>query len=103
MDQPVTHIGDVIRRRVLTRHKLTISKAALILGVQRHTLSRLLHGRATLSPKMALRLELTFGLSLNYTLQLQAQYQEEAMRALAPAYQAEHQIKRYGPAFPAGS
>ncbi len=36
---------------------LSVTEAARILGVARHTFSRLLNGHAAISPEMAIRLE----------------------------------------------
>ena len=48
-----------------------MSKAAAILKVRRATLSDLLHGKAALSPEMALRIEKAFGPDMNHLLRMQ--------------------------------
>jgi addiction module HigA family antidote len=48
------HPGDLIRTEVIEALGLTVSKAAQILQVRRATLSDLLHGKAALTPEMAL-------------------------------------------------
>ena len=55
MDYP-THPGISIREGCLAG-ELTVTEAARILGVARHTLSRVLNGHAGISPEMAIRLE----------------------------------------------
>ena len=55
------HPGDLIRTEVIEALGLTVSKAAEILKVRRATLSDLLHGKAALTPEMALRIEKAFG------------------------------------------
>jgi addiction module HigA family antidote len=55
------HPGDLIRTEVIEALGLTVSKAAEILQVRRATLSDLLHGKAALTPEMALRIEKAFG------------------------------------------
>jgi addiction module HigA family antidote len=51
------HPGDLIRTEVIEALGLSVSKAAEILKVRRATLSDLLHGKAALTPEMALRIE----------------------------------------------
>jgi len=51
------HPGHSIRENCLEPPGLNVTEAAQILGVARHTLSRVLNGRAAISPEMALRLE----------------------------------------------
>jgi len=66
------HPGEVIREFL---GEMTVSAAAEHLGVGRVTLSRLLNGKAAVSPEMALRLAAAFGTSSpEVWLGLQAQY-----------------------------
>ena len=51
------HPGHSIRDNCLVLLGLNVTEAARILGVARHTLSRLLNGHAGISPEMAIRLE----------------------------------------------
>jgi addiction module HigA family antidote len=51
------HPGHSIKDACLDPLGLSISETANILGVARHTLSRVLNGRAAISPEMAIRLE----------------------------------------------
>ncbi len=51
------HPGLSIRENCLDPLGLSVTEAAQQLGVARHTLSRVLNGRAGISPEMALRLE----------------------------------------------
>jgi len=55
------HPGDLIKTEVIEPLGLNVSKAADILKVRRATLSDLLHGKAVLTPEMALRIEKAFG------------------------------------------
>ena len=48
------HPGVFLKEEVIEPLKLTITTASKILGVTRPTLSKLLNGRASLSPEMAL-------------------------------------------------
>lgn len=51
------HPGETLREDILPALGLTITEAAEQLGVTRAALSRVLNGRAAISPEMALRLE----------------------------------------------
>ena len=51
------HPGETLREDVLPALGLTVTEAAKQLGVTRAALSRVLNGRAGISPEMALRLE----------------------------------------------
>ncbi len=51
------HPGETLRDDVLPALGLSVTKAAEQLNVSRAALSRVLNGRAALSPEMALRLE----------------------------------------------
>ena len=51
------HPGLSIKANCLEPLGLNITEAARVLGVARHTLSRVLNGHAAISPEMAIRLE----------------------------------------------
>ena len=55
------HPGDILREDVLPAMGLSITEAAKEIGVSRVALSRVLNGRAAISPEMALRLEAWLG------------------------------------------
>ena len=55
------HPGEVLREDVLPALGFTITDAAAQLGVTRAALSRVLNGKAGISPEMALRLERWLG------------------------------------------
>ena len=55
------HPGETLREDVLPEMGLTITEAAKQIGVSRVALSRVLNGRAAISPEMALRLEAWLG------------------------------------------
>jgi addiction module HigA family antidote len=85
------HPGEFFRDEILEELGLSVSKAAEILDVRRATLSDLIHGNASLSPEMALRMEKAFGLSMDTMLRMQAWYDAQAMRRRA----GEIDVKRY--------
>jgi len=68
------HPGEVIRDFCVEPMGLTVTKAALGLGVTRKTFSALLNGKAGISPEMAIRLSKLFGGSAESWLIQQAQY-----------------------------
>lgn len=57
------HPGLTLRDDVLPALGLTVTQAAEQLGVSRVALSRVLHGRAAISPELALRIEAWLGVS----------------------------------------
>jgi len=87
------HPGRSIRENCLDPLDLSVSEAARVLGVARHTLSRVLNGHAAISPEMAIRLEKAGWSNAEFWLRRQATYD------LAQARKREHRIKvvRYGP------
>jgi len=65
------HPGDLIRTEIIEALGLSVSKAAEVLKVRRATLSDLLHGKAALTPEMALRIEKAFGPDMDHLLRMQ--------------------------------
>ncbi|HWG97453.1 MAG TPA: HigA family addiction module antitoxin [Nitrospira sp.] len=57
------HPGEIIRQLCLEPRGVSVSEAAQALGVSRKTLSKVLNGRAGISPEMAVRLSMAFGTS----------------------------------------
>jgi addiction module HigA family antidote len=73
MNSP-SHPGEIIKHDCLEAFGLSVTDAANHLGVARHTLSRLLNGRAGVSPEMAIRLEKAGWSNAEFWLRLQASY-----------------------------
>lgn len=72
--EPV-HPGVILREDVFAPLGLTITAAAVALGVSRKTLSKVLNGRGSITAEMAMRLELAFGKPrAEHWLKLQAAY-----------------------------
>jgi antitoxin HigA-1 len=88
------HPGDFIRTEILEALDLSVARAAEILGVRRATLSDLIHGKASLSPEMALRIEKAFDVSMDVLLRMQAWYDSYTMRQRAD----DIAVQRYEPA-----
>jgi len=68
------HPGGFIRHEILEPLDLSVTSAAIALGVTRATLSALLNERAHLSSEMALRIEKAFGVSMDTLMRMQNSY-----------------------------
>jgi addiction module HigA family antidote len=68
------HPGRSIRDACLEPLGLSVTEGATVLGVARHTLSRVLNGQAGISPEMAIRLEKAGWSSAEHWLRLQVAY-----------------------------
>ena len=88
------HPGDLIRTEIIEALGLTVSKAAEILNVRRATLSDLLHGKAALTPEMALRIEKAFGPDMDHLLRMQLAYDVAKTRL----HSKRIAVKQYVPA-----
>ena len=87
------HPGRSVRENCLDPLGLSVTEAAGVLGVARHTLSRVLNGHAAISPDMAIRLEKAGWSSADFWLNRQTAYN------LAQARKGENKIT--GRALPA--
>jgi len=54
------HPGEILKELLIDPLKLTITDVAEHLNISRKTLSKVLNGRGSVTPEMALRLELAF-------------------------------------------
>ncbi|MGA7306621.1 MAG: HigA family addiction module antitoxin [Rhodothermales bacterium] len=79
MKDPV-HPGEIVREECIRPLGLTVEQAAVGLGVSRSTLSRLINGRAGVSPEMAVRLSKGFGSTPETWLRMQMNYDLAQMR-----------------------
>jgi len=68
------HPGKIIREDYLKPLSLTITHLAETIGVSRKTLSKIVNGKGSVSPDMALRLSRAFGTSPEFWLNLQKHY-----------------------------
>jgi addiction module HigA family antidote len=87
------HPGRSIKQNCLDALGLNVTEAAKVLGVARHTLSRVLNGHAAISPEMAIRLEKAGFSSAGFWLRLQAAYD----LAQARQHEDEIKVKKYQP------
>ena len=68
------HPGHSIKENCLEPLGLSVTEAAAVLGVARHTLSRVLNGHAAISADMAIRLEKAGWSNADFWLRRQASY-----------------------------
>lgn len=87
------HPGHSIKQNCLDPLGLSVTDGAKVLGVARHTLSRVLNGHAAISPEMSIRLEKAGWSTAEFWLRRQTSYD------LAQARRSEDRIKvaRYEP------
>jgi len=97
MKTPV-HPGRIVKG-CLEDLELSITDAAQVLGVTRPTISKLVNGRAALSPEMAIRLSKAFGSTPAFWLRLQLNYD----LALAEKKADGIRVERYVPEHAADS
>lgn len=92
MRNPV-HPGLSVKMNCLDALNLSVTEAAKVLGVARHTLSRVINGQAGISPEMAIRLEKAGWSNAEFWLRRQTSYD------LAQVRRREDEIKvtRYRP------
>src|SRR5208282_3917276 len=81
------HPGHSIKDACLDPLGLSVTEGAKILGVARHTLSRVINGQSGISPEMAIRLEKAGWSNADHWLRVQAAY------GLAQARRREDDIK----------
>src|SRR5690349_2516787 len=75
------HPGDFIRTEIIKPAGLSVTAAAVALGVSRPALSSLLNSKAALSGEMALRIEKAFGVKMDTLMRMQAAYDIAQTRA----------------------
>ncbi|WP_420239434.1 HigA family addiction module antitoxin [Telmatobacter bradus] len=83
------HPGDFVRTELVEAMGLTMTAAAVALGVSRPALSSLLNGKADLSGEMALRLEKAFGVKMDTLMRMQSAYDIAQIRKRAPLIDVE--------------
>lgn len=87
------HPGAIVKGS-LAELRLSVTDAAKVLGVTRPTVSKLVNGRAAISPEMAIRLSKAFGSTPEFWLRLQLNYDLAQVAAKADTIHVE----RYTPA-----
>jgi addiction module HigA family antidote len=80
------HPGELLREDVIKPLGLAVTDAAERLGMSRITLSRVLNGRAGISPDLAIRLERAGVSTARFWMTLQANYElSQALRRDQPS------------------
>ena len=87
------HPGHSIKDACLYPLGLSVTEAAQVLGIARHTLSRVLNGHAGISPDVAIRLEKAGWSNADHWLRLQTAYD----LAQARRHECDFKVKRYHP------
>ena len=89
MENP-SHPGLSIKENFLEPLGLSVTDAARVLGVARHTLSRVLNGHAAVSPEMAIRLEKAGWSNADFWLRQQTAYDLIEARRDEDRIEVEH-------------
>jgi len=87
------HPGHSIKDGCLDPLGLSVTQAAEVLDIARHTLSRVLNGHSGISPEMAIRLEKAGWSNADHWLRLQGAYD----LAQARVHEREIKVRRYEP------
>jgi antitoxin HigA-1 len=85
------HPGHSIKDACLEPLGLSVTDGAKVLGVARHTLSRVINGQAGISPEMAIRLEKAGWSNADHWLRLQTAFD----LAQARQHEGAIRVKRY--------
>lgn len=88
-DSFAVHPGPWLFEEVVKHYEMNVSTTAEHLKVTRPALSRLLNGRAALSPDMAIRFEKAFGTPAATMLRMQAAYDLAQIKNKADAISIE--------------
>lgn len=68
------HPGEVLKGLWLEPMEMSVTEAAVHLGVTRKTVSKIINGRGAITPEMALRLEIVFGSTAETWMNMQTAY-----------------------------
>lgn len=68
------HPGEILKELCMEPLGLSVTEAAEALGVSRNTFSKILNGRANITPEMAVRLSIAFDTSAESWINMQVQY-----------------------------
>lgn len=87
------HPGQFVKSEILDELNISIRKAAEALGVRPATLSDLINEKSSLSPEMAVRIELAFNVKADLLSRMQAWFDIEEVRSRA----AQLNVRPYHP------
>ncbi|SHN07184.1 addiction module antidote protein, HigA family [Chryseobacterium carnipullorum] len=68
------HVGEILKEDIIDPANLTIGDASKLLNTTRLTLSKIINGKSSITPDMALRISYVFGGSADFWLRLQRKY-----------------------------
>ena len=84
------HPGAILKHLIVDSLNLTITQTADHLSISRKTLSKVLNARGTITPEMAVRLELAFqSPSADHWLRLQSAYDLWQARQIQDSYHVQ--------------
>lgn len=83
------HPGSFLKTEVLDFYELSVTKAAIVLGVGRQSLSALVNQRSSLTAEMATRIEMAFGVSRELLLRMQLSYDLAQLRGQETNYDVQ--------------
>jgi addiction module HigA family antidote len=69
------HPGIIVKKALIDGTGLSVTEAARVLGISRLSLSKLINGRAGISPEMAIRLSIALNTSSKMWLGMQDAYE----------------------------
>ncbi|NQT68260.1 MAG: HigA family addiction module antidote protein [Desulfobacteraceae bacterium] len=92
MKRQPTHPGIIIKEDYLRPLSITIKDMAVILGVSRKTLSKIINERGSITPDMALRLSRAFDTTADLWMNLQKNYDLWLAEHTSKEWQAVKQI-----------
>jgi len=73
----LSHPGEILKIEIIEGRRLTIGKAAELLGITRPTLSNIVNGKSSITPNIALRIEMVFGGTAKFWIRLQSSFDLE--------------------------
>ncbi len=88
------HPGEVFKELWLEPMGVTVTEAAESLGVARKTLSKIINGRGSITPEMALRIEIVFGSIAETWMNMQTAYDLWQMKDLRKSLKGQlHHVR----------
>jgi addiction module HigA family antidote len=81
MKDPI-HPGYIVKHDCIEPLGISVKEAAVAMKIARSTLSRVINGKAAISPEMAIRLEQTFGSTAETWIRMQAAFDLAQTRRL---------------------
>ncbi|HUK91647.1 MAG TPA: HigA family addiction module antitoxin [Blastocatellia bacterium] len=92
------HAGRSIRNACLEPLELSVTEGAKVLGVTRQTLTKVINGRSSISPEMAMRLSKAFGSTAETWLRMQVAYDLAQVRKNESRIKVRRQVAHEAPA-----